>query len=205
MKTEHYQKKADTSSRSILSIVITLFGLVYLLLVLLGQVDKQSKRFQIPEVIVFTVVLLLNSETLQRVSKLQFGKEGVSLELNEIKQSQDEIKQNQERIQATQQEQRESITELREIFEKFLDNNQPLVAMLKRASEVSITDRFLPDKFSTSDSPEDTSQKTSTAVLSSLSSLLKLAATHPDVLDAVVTGLRKERRSLEDETSSDQR
>jgi hypothetical protein len=201
MKTEHYQKKADTSSRSILSIVITLFGLVYLLLVLLGQVDKQSKRFQIPEVIVFTVVLLLNSETLQRVSKLQFGKEGVSLELNEIKQSQDEIKQNQERIQATQLEQRESITELREIFEKFLDNNQPLVAMLKRASEVSITDRFLPDKFSTSDSPEDTSQKTSTAVLSSL---LKLAATHPDVLDSLVTGLRKERRSLEDETPSDQ-
>lgn len=51
MKTEHYQKKADTNSRSILSIVITLFGLVYLLLVLLGQVGKQSKRFQIPEFI----------------------------------------------------------------------------------------------------------------------------------------------------------
>jgi hypothetical protein len=200
MKTEHYQKKADTNSRSILSIVITLFGLVYLLLVLLGQVDKQSKRFQIPEVIVFTVVLLLNSETLQRLSKLQFGKEGVSLELNEIKQSQDEIKQNQEKIQATQQEQRESITELREIFEKFLDNNQPLVAMLKRASEVSITDRFLPDKSSTSDTLEDTSQKTSTTVLSSL---LKLAATHPDVLDSIVTGLRKERQSPEDETPSD--
>lgn len=174
---------------------------VYLLLVLSGQVDKQSKRFQIPEVIVFTVVLLLNSETLQRLSKLQFGKEGVSLELNEIKQSQDEIKQNQEKIQATQQEQRESITELREIFEKFLDNNQPLVAMLKRASEVSITDRFLSDKSSTSDLPEDTSQKASTAVLSSL---LKLAATHPDVLDSLVTGLRKERRSPEDETLSDQ-
>jgi hypothetical protein len=78
MKTEHDQKKADTKSRSVLSIVITLFGLVYLLLVLLGQVDKQSKRFQIPEVVVFTVVLLLNSETLQRLSKLQFGKEGVS-------------------------------------------------------------------------------------------------------------------------------
>lgn len=201
MKTEHYQKKADTKSPSILSIVITLFGLVYLLLVLLGQVDKQSKRFQIPEFIVFTVVLLLNSETLQRLSKLQFGKEGVSLELNEIKQGQDEIKQNQERIQATQQEQRESITELREIFEKFLDNNQPLVAMLKRASEVSITDRFLPDKSSTSDVSEDTSKKTSTAVLSSL---LKLAATHPDVLDSLVTGLRKARQLPEDETPTDQ-
>ncbi len=59
MKTDHYQQKVDANYRSILSIVITLFGLVYLLLVLLVQVDKQSKRFQIPEVIVFTVVLLL--------------------------------------------------------------------------------------------------------------------------------------------------
>jgi hypothetical protein len=201
MKTEHYEKKADTRSRSILSIVITLFGLVYLLLVLLGQVDKQSKRFQIPEVIVFTVVLLLNSETLQRLSKLQFGKEGVSLELIEIKQGQDEIKQNQERIHAVQQEQRESITKLREIFEKFLDNNQPLVAMLKQASEVSITDRFFPDKSSTSEMPEDTSKKTSTAVLSSL---LKLAATHPHVLDSFVAGLRKDRQLSEDETPTDQ-
>jgi len=201
METEHYQKKADTKSRSVLSIVISLFGLVYLLLVLLGQVDKQSKRFQIPEIIIFTVVLLLNSETLQRLSKLQFGKEGVSLELNEIKQGQDEIKQNQERIQATQQEQRESITELREIFENFLDNNQPLVAMLKRASEISITDRFLPDKSSTSDVPEDPSEKTSASFLSSL---LKLAATHPDTLDSLVTGLRKDRQLPEDETPSDQ-
>jgi hypothetical protein len=77
--------------------------------------------------------------------------------LEPIPQSQDEIKQNQERIQAAQQEQRESITELREIFEKFLDNNQPLVAMLEWASEVSITDRFLPAKSSTSNLPEDTS------------------------------------------------
>lgn len=197
METEHYQKKVDTNPRSILSFIITLFGLLYLLLLLSGQIDKESKRFQIPEVIIFTVVLLLNSENLQRLSKLQFGKDGVSLELNEIKQGQNEIKQNQERIQATQQEQRKSITELTEICERFLDNNQPLVAMLKRASEVSITDRFLPDKSSTSEVYEDTSKKTLPAVLSHI---LKLAKTDPDLLDSIVTELKKERQLPKDET-----
>lgn len=204
METKNYQKKTGINSRSILSSLITLFGLVYLLLVLLGQVDQQSKRFQIPEVIIFTVVLLLNSETLQRLSKLQFGKEGISLELNEIKQTQDEIKQNQEKIQATQREQKESITELKEIFEKFLDNNQPLVDMLRRVSEVSITDKFLPNKSTILDESKETeeaSQKKTTAVLSSL---LNLAATHPDVLESLVTGLRKEQQLPENKTPSDQ-
>jgi len=185
MKIEQSPSKSDKSIRPILSVIITLFGLIYLLLVMLGQIDTQSRRFQIPEVIIFTVVLLLNSESLQRLSKLQFGKEGVSLELNEIKQGQNEIKQNQEKIQTIQQAQQESITELKEIFERFLDNNKPLVAMLRKASEVSITDRFLPDKSSSEISEEiseDSSKKTPTTILSSL---LKLATNHPDVLDSL--------------------
>ncbi|BAY41970.1 hypothetical protein NIES2111_63660 (plasmid) [Nostoc sp. NIES-2111] len=202
MKTKNHQEKTDINSRSIFSFVITLFGLFYLLLVLLGQVDKQSRRFQIPEVVVFTVVLILNSDTLQRLSKLSFGKEGISLELNEIKQSQDEIKQNQEKIQATQQEQRESITELKKIFEKFLDNNQPLVDMLKRASEVSLTEKFLSSKSSTSDAPEDTSENTSTTILASL---LNFAATNTDVLNSLAAGLSKDQKSPEDETPTDQK
>jgi hypothetical protein len=192
METENPQKKANTNTRSFLSLVITLFGLIYLLLVLLGQVDKQSRRFQIPEVIIFTVVLLLNSESLQRLSKLQFGKEGISLELNEIK-------QNQEKIQAIQQEQRQSITELKEIFEHFLDNNKPLIAMLKRASEISITDRFLPENSSSPEVPEEDSDKRQTTVLSSL---LQLAITHPHVLDSLMTKLKKDRHLLEEEIPS---
>lgn len=214
MKSENSPNKLDTYTRPILSALITLFGLIYLLLVLLGQVDKQSKRFQIPEVIIFTVVLLINSESLQRLSKLQFGKEGVSFELNELKQGQAEIKQNQEKIQETQQEQRENIAELRSIFERFLDNNQPLVAMLKRASEISITDKFFSEKSSSevyknasvtpenaSVMPEDTSKISSYFVLSSL---LKFAETHPDLLDSLVTGMRKEEQVPDDKTQSKQ-
>jgi hypothetical protein len=211
-KNEDLTNKVNTYLRSVLSALITLFGLIYLLLVLSGHVDKQSKRFQIPEVIIFTVVLLINSESLQRLSKLQFGKDGVSFELNELKEGQKEIKQNQERIQATQAEQREYIAELRQIFENFLENNQSLVAMLKRASEISISDKFFPVKSSSklpedasvtsedvSEMTEDSSNKASSSLLSSL---LKLAVNHPDLLDPLVTGMRKERRFSDDKTQS---
>lgn len=186
MKNENSQNKLDTYTRPFLSALITLFGLIYLLLVLLGQVDKQSQRFQIPEVIIFTVVLLLNSESLQRLSKLQFGKEGVSFELNEIKQNQAEIKHNQEKIQETQKKEQENIAELRGICENFLDNNKTLLPTLKRLSEISITNKFSSEKFPSevlevaSTKLEDTSKRT----LHYFHSLLELVKTHPDLLDS---------------------
>ncbi len=214
MNNDKSQTTLGLYTRPILSFLITAFGLIYLLLVVLGQIDQQSKRFQIPEVIIFTGILLLNSENWQRLSKLQVGKEGFSFELNELKQGQDKIKQNQEKIQETQQEQRENIAELRSTFEKFLDNNQPLVAMIKRASEVSITDKFFPEKYpsqvsknasetpeNASKMPEDTSNRASSTVLSSL---FKFAETHPDLLDSLVTRMRKEEQFPDDKTQSDQ-
>ncbi len=214
MNNEKSQITLGSYTRPLLSFFITAFGLIYLLLVLLGRIDQQSKRFQIPEVIIFTGILLLNSESWQRLSKLQVGKEGFSFELNELKQGQDEIKQNQDKIQETQQEQRENIAELRSIFEIFLNNNQPLVTMLKRASEISITDRFFPEKSPSevsqnasvtpedaSKMPEDTSRIASYSVLSSL---LKFAETHPDLLDSLVTKMRKEEQFPDDKTQSNQ-
>jgi hypothetical protein len=155
-KTKDSQNKLDTYIRSIFSTAITLFGLIYLLLLLSGQVDKQSKRFQIPEVIIFTVILLINSETLQRVSKVQVGKDGVSLELNELKKGQKEIKQNQEKIKETQVEQREYIAELRQICDKFLENNQFLITILKQLSGISLGGKSFPEN-SPSKQPEDDS------------------------------------------------
>lgn len=214
MNNKKSQTTLGSYTRPILSFFITVFGLIYLVLVLLGQVDQQSKRFQIPEVIIFTGILLLNSESWQRLSKLQVGKEGFSFELNELKQGQAEIKQKQEKIQETQQEQRENIAELRSIFERFLDNNQPLVAMLKRASEVSLTDKFLSEKSPSkvsqnasatpendSEMPEDTSN---TASYSVLSSLLKFVETHPDLLDSLVTKMTKDEQFPDDKTQSNQ-
>jgi len=185
MENENSQNKLDRYTRRIFSALITLFGLIYLLLVLLGKVDKQSQRFQIPEVIIFTVVLLLNSESLQRLSKLQFGKEGVSFELNEIKQGQAEIKQNQEKIQEIQKKEQENIAELRGVCENFLDNNKSIIPMLKRLSEISITNKKSPEKSpsevleATSPKLEDTSKRTS----SYFHALLELVKTNPDLLD----------------------
>ena len=70
----------------------------------------------------------------------------------------------------------------------------------KKASEVSMTDRFLPDK-SSSEISEDGLKKTSTTILSSL---LELATTHPDVLDSLVNGLKTEQLLPKEDLSSNQ-
>ncbi|WP_157464677.1 hypothetical protein [Crocosphaera chwakensis] len=183
----------------ILSTVISIFGLIYLLLVLLGQVDEQSSRFQIPEVIIFTIILLLNTQTLNRLSKLVVGKDGITLELNELKKSQNKIQETQEKIQSAQQDQQESISELREILKNFLENNQPLVDKLRQISEVSLADRFLGSQSSSQVLEKDfreTSEEPSSEVLkntapSSLSSLLQIAANHPGVVEGLLSQAKK--------------
>ena len=185
--------KSKQDKIPILSTIISIFGLIYLLLVLLGQVDQQSSRFEIPEVIIFTVILLLNTQTLNRLSKLQFGKEGVTLELNELKKSQNKIQETQEKIQSAQQNQQESISELREILKKFLENNQPLVDKLREFSEVSITDKY---KFLGSQLEEDSSESLEESSLKStsliaLSSLLQIAANHPGVAEGLLSQAKK--------------
>jgi hypothetical protein len=74
--------------RVILSFLITVFGITYLSLVLAGRVNKD--RLGQTEVIIFTTILLLNSELIERLAKLQFGKDGMTVELEEVKKKQDD-------------------------------------------------------------------------------------------------------------------
>lgn len=74
--------------RSILSFFITAFGIAYLSLVLAGRVNKD--RLGQTEVIIFTTIFLFNSEFIERLAKLQFGKDGMTVELEEVKKKQDE-------------------------------------------------------------------------------------------------------------------
>lgn len=74
--------------RSILSFFITAFGIAYLSLVLAGRVNKD--RLGQTEVIIFTTIFLFNSELIERLAKLQFGKDGMTVELEEVKKKQDE-------------------------------------------------------------------------------------------------------------------
>jgi hypothetical protein len=73
--------------RVILSFLITFFGIAYLSLVLAGKVNNKDRLGQ-TEVIIFTTVLLLNSELIERLAKIQFGKDGMTVELEEVKKKQ---------------------------------------------------------------------------------------------------------------------
>jgi hypothetical protein len=74
--------------RVFLSFLITAFGIAYLSLVLSGRVNKD--KLGQTEVIIFTTILLLNSELIERLAKLQFGKDGMTFELEDVKKKQDE-------------------------------------------------------------------------------------------------------------------
>ena len=75
--------------RSVLSFFITAFGIAYLSLVLAGRVNNKDRLGQ-TEVIIFTTIFLFNSELIERLAKLQFGKDGMTVELEEVKKKQDE-------------------------------------------------------------------------------------------------------------------
>lgn len=74
--------------RVFLSFLITAFGIAYLSLVLSGRVNKD--KLGQTEVIIFTTILLLNSELIERLAKLQLGKDGMTFELEDVKKKQDE-------------------------------------------------------------------------------------------------------------------
>lgn len=78
--------------RVFLSSLITILGIIYLSSVLAGGITKD--RLGQTEVIIFTTILLLNSELVERFAKLQFGKEGMTVELEKkvehVQQKQDE-------------------------------------------------------------------------------------------------------------------
>ncbi len=64
-----------------ISLAVTAIGLIYLLLVLCGQVSKD--RFGQTEAVIFIAILLLNSNLIERLEKFQFNKDGVTVDLRE--------------------------------------------------------------------------------------------------------------------------
>jgi hypothetical protein len=70
--------------------LISIFGLVYLLAVLSGIIP--TDRLGNIEVVMFGLILLFNAELMSRLGKLQFGKDGVTLELAEIKDEQTKLR-----------------------------------------------------------------------------------------------------------------
>jgi hypothetical protein len=92
--------RSNTGSKSFklssaISPIVTAVGLIYLFLVLVGTVNKD--RFGQTEAIIFTTILILNSGVVEKLEKFEFGKNGITLELEkkvqEVEQKQEQIKE----------------------------------------------------------------------------------------------------------------
>jgi hypothetical protein len=85
----------------IVSKVISLLSLLYFIAIPLGWTKSQ---FSTEDVVVLLIILLFNSELLEKLVKLVISKDGITLDLNQIKETQDSqqvsIQANQSNIEA---------------------------------------------------------------------------------------------------------
>lgn len=86
---------------SALLIIVTCFSLFYLIAIPFGWIRT---RFELTEIIIFTIILLINSELLERLRKLGINKDGITFELDQIqaeqKNQRDNIETNKANIEA---------------------------------------------------------------------------------------------------------
>lgn len=69
--------------------IITFLSLIYLVAIPLGWVKQ---KFETADLVIFAIILLFNSELLERLVKLAITKDGISVDLNQIKAEQDSQK-----------------------------------------------------------------------------------------------------------------
>ena len=106
-KTIEPRSKKKSKLSAVISLVVTAIGLIYLLLVLTGQVSKD--RFGQTEAVILIAILLLNSNLIERLEKFQFSKDGVTVDLREQLAA---VQGNQEKIQKLTQSNQHDIQQL---------------------------------------------------------------------------------------------
>ena len=62
------------------SFLVTVLGTLYLVFILTGVIDKEKRRFETPEIIIFSIIVILNSDFIEQLKKLSISKEGFTLE-----------------------------------------------------------------------------------------------------------------------------
>ncbi|WP_416666615.1 hypothetical protein [Egbenema bharatensis] len=76
----------------------TVLGVIYLILLVAGEIDPEDRRLKNTDVAILLIVLLINSDLTERLAKFRLGSEGVTLKLEELEEQQDRMNQTQ-RIQ----------------------------------------------------------------------------------------------------------
>lgn len=111
--TNNNQKTKFFNIKKLSSLLVTVLGTLYLFLILTGVIDKQNKRFQTPEIIIFSIIVVLNSDFIEQLKKLSISKEGLTLE-KEVK---EQVEKTQEEVEKTKKD----LDENKEQIDRLLD------------------------------------------------------------------------------------
>jgi hypothetical protein len=126
------RKQAPSYFRKFLFPSVTLLGLIYLILVVFGEVDPEDRRLKTTDIGILVVILLINSDLIDRLAKLRVGSEGMTLKLDQLDEKQNELSH----IQNTQ---KEEIKDLAGLLIRDLLSDQERNLLIKLASDQAFT------------------------------------------------------------------
>ena len=101
--TRNNQKTNFLNINKLSSFLVTILGSFYLVLILTGAIDKTNRRFQTPEIIIFSIIVVLNSDFIEQLKKLSISKEGLTLE-KEVKETKQEVKETKQEVNESKDE-----------------------------------------------------------------------------------------------------
>lgn len=101
--TNNNQKPNFLNIKTLSSWLVTVLGTLYLFLILTGAIDKTNRRFQTPEIIIFSIIVVLNSDFIEQLKKLSISKEGLTLE-KEVKETKQEVKETKQEVNESKDE-----------------------------------------------------------------------------------------------------
>ncbi len=126
--------------KNLLVPLVSVLGLLYLVLLVLGEIDPEDRRLGYTEVALLALIILVNSDVTERLAKLRVGSEGVTVKLEEIEEKQGKINQ----VQNIQKQEIKNLagllvrdllgTQERELLKK-LASDQPLSYERKESFE----------------------------------------------------------------------
>lgn len=107
--TNDNQKKEFFNINKLSSFLVTILGTLYLVFILAGGIDQENRRFETPEIIIFSIIVILNSDFIEQLKKLSISKEGLTLEK--------EVNETKQQVQETKQEVNESKDEIKRLLD----------------------------------------------------------------------------------------
>lgn len=101
--TNDNQKKEFFNINKLSSFLVTILGTLYLVFILAGGIDQENRRFETPEIIIFSIIVILNSDFIEQLKKLSISKEGLTLE-KEVKETKQEVKETKQEVNESKDE-----------------------------------------------------------------------------------------------------